>query len=113
MMNKTAAILAAALFLVQPIVHAAPSDSDRIAELEHWVNMLTEQVNRLLAERHEGRVDNSDHAMYVCSLRAFTQTFHAESTNRGKARLDVIRQCNAIHNEMFCKNEDVSCQTYR
>lgn len=35
MMNKTAAILAAALFLVQPIVHAAPSDSDRIAELEH------------------------------------------------------------------------------
>ena len=113
MVNQTVAILAVALLVIQSAVYAAPSDSERIAELEHRVNVLTEQINRLLAERHEGRVDNSDHAMYVCSLRAFTQTFHAESTNRGKARLDVIRQCNAIHNEMFCKNEDVSCQTYR
>ena len=51
--------------------------------------------------------------MYVCRLKAFTQTYRAENTNRGRARLDVIRQCRAAHNEMFCKDEDVSCQTYR
>lgn len=113
MMNKTAAILAAALFLVQPIVHAAPSDSDRIAELEHRVNVLTEQVNRLLAERHGQRINDRDRAVYVCSLRAFTQTFRAENTNRGRARLDVIRQCSAVHNEMFCKDETVRCETYQ
>ena len=111
-MNKTAAILAAALLLVQPAAHAAPSDSERIAELEHRVNVLTEQVNRLLAEQHERRSDDGQ-AVYVCRLKAFTQTFRAENTNRGRARLDVIRQCRAAHNEMFCKDEDVSCQTYR
>lgn len=42
-MNKTLAILTA-LLLVQPAAHAAPSDSERIAELELRVNVLTEQV---------------------------------------------------------------------
>ena len=56
-MNKTFAILTA-LLLVQPAAHAAPSDSERIAELEHRVNVLTEQVNRLLAERHGRRSDD-------------------------------------------------------
>ena len=49
-MNKTFAILTA-LLLVQPAAHAAPSDSERIAELEYRVNVLTEQVNRLLTAR--------------------------------------------------------------
>ena len=49
-MNKTLAILTA-LLLVQPAAHAAPSDSERIAELEHRVNVLTEQVNRNLPRR--------------------------------------------------------------
>ena len=110
-MNKTLAILTA-LLMVQPAAHAAPSDSERIAELEYRVNVLTEQVNRLLAERH-GRRSDDGQAVYVCRLKAFTQTYRAENTNRGRARLDVIRQCRAAHNEMFCKDEDVSCETYR
>ena len=88
-MNKTFAILTA-LLLVQPAAYA----------------------NRLLAERH-GRRSDDGQAVYVCRLKAFTQTFRAENTNRGRARLDVIRQCRAAHNEMFCKDEDVSCETYR
>ena len=50
MVNQTVAILAVALLVIQSAVYAAPSDSERIAELEHRVNVLTEQVNRLLAE---------------------------------------------------------------
>lgn len=92
-MNKTLAILTA-LLLVQPAAHAAPSDSER------------------MAERH-GRRSDDGQAVYVCRLKAFTQTYRAENTNRGRARLDVIRQCRAAHNEMFCKDEDVSCETYR
>ena len=62
---------------------------------------------------HAAPSDSDGQAVYVCRLKAFTQTFRAENTNRGRARLDVIRQCRAAHNEMFCKDEDVSCETYR
>lgn len=108
---KFKTVLFAALFAVST-ARAMPSDSERIADLERQVARLTEQVNILLAERSSGkRVENE--AVYVCSLNVFTSHFRAENGNRGRARLDVLKQCRNKHDGMFCKNEDVRCEVYR
>ena len=109
MMQKTASFLC--LMLMTTAVQAAPSDSERIASLERQVAELTAQVNFLLSERLDERSARRNNEVHVCTLSAFTDTFHAENVNR--ARLDVIQQCRRQHAEMFCKEEAVRCQTYR
>lgn len=90
---------------------AAPDDyAARIAELEHQVARLTEQVNILLAQRTLPEAKSQ--TVYVCSIKAFTDTFRAENTHRGHARLNVLKQCRSKHNEMFCQAKDISCQQY-
>ena len=109
--QKTASFLC--LMLMATAVQTAPSDSERIAALERQVAELTAQVNFLLSERLDERSARRNNEVYVCTLSAFTDTFHAENVNRGRARLDVIQQCRRQHAEMFCKEEAVRCQTYR
>lgn len=112
---KKIALLSLVLALANPIAHAAPSDSERIAQLERRVDVLTEQINRLLAERlDERRIEHrSNYPMYSCSLKAFTDTYRAQSSSRGKAILDVSQQCRAKHDDMFCQEKQVQCQTYQ
>ena len=113
---KNITLLTLLIVLSSPIVHAAPSDSQRITELEHRVAELTEQVNHLLADRWDDRHDyhrNRNYPVYSCSLTAFTETYRAQSSNRGKARLDVANQCRAKHNAMFCEEKAVTCETYQ
>ncbi|WAJ73248.1 hypothetical protein [Moraxella bovis] len=55
--------------------------------------------------------ENKD-SIHVCKVKAFTETYRAENTSRGKARLDVLKQCQAKHHEMFCRDEDVECTEY-
>ncbi|SPX81985.1 Uncharacterised protein [Moraxella ovis] len=55
--------------------------------------------------------ENKD-SVHVCKVKAFTETYRAENTSRGKARLDVLKQCQAKHHEMFCRDEDVECTEY-
>lgn len=54
----------------------------------------------------------TDSSMHVCRLNAFTSTYHAENTNRGKARLDVKKQCLQHFHEMHCPDENITCQSY-
>lgn len=89
---------------------AQPSDAERIAALERQVARLTEQVNLLLAER--AQFTPRQNTVYVCRLKAFTDTFRSENGNRGRAKLDVLNQCSTKHSEMFCKAEQVSCEAY-
>lgn len=109
---KNITLLTLLLALASPMAYAAPSDSQRIAELERRVAELTEQVNRLLADRWDYRRDRN-YPVYSCSLNVFTETYRAQSSNRGKARLDVANQCRAKHDAMFCKEDAVSCETYQ
>lgn len=51
-------------------------------------------------------------SMYVCRLKAFTTEFRSENSSRGKAKLDVHKQCLAKHNAMFCEEKDIVCQSY-
>ena len=111
MMKKTASFLY--LMLMAAAVQAAPSDSERIAALERQVAELTAQVNRLLSERLDEHSTCRNNEVHVCTLSAFTDTFHTENVNRGRARLDVIQQCRHQYAKMFCKEEAVRCQTYR
>lgn len=55
--------------------------------------------------------ENKD-SIHVCKVKAFTETYRAENTSRGKARLDALKQCRAEHHEMFCRDEDVECTEY-
>lgn len=55
--------------------------------------------------------ENKD-SVHVCKVKAFTETYRSENTSRGKARLDVLKQCRAKHHEMFCRDEDVECTEY-
>ncbi|RRD90592.1 hypothetical protein [Conchiformibius steedae] len=89
---------------------AQPSDAERIAALERQVARLTEQVNLLLAER--AQFTSRQNTLYVCRLKAFTDTFRSENRHRGQAKLDVLNQCRTKHSEMFCKAEQVSCEAY-
>lgn len=113
-MKNTFAWAAALLLLIQPAAHADSAESRRIAELERKVEILTEQVNRLLAERLDSDSYRSgNRAVYVCRLNAFTDTFRAEDSNRGRARLAVAKQCRQKFDAMFCKEEQTVCETYR
>ncbi|QQF78520.1 hypothetical protein [Histophilus somni] len=51
-------------------------------------------------------------AIHVCTLKPFTQEYRSEHTNRGRAKLNVQRQCQAQHSEMFCEEKDIVCRTY-
>lgn len=51
--------------------------------------------------------------IYVCSITPFIDTFKAENTNRGRAILDVKKQCLAKNAEMFCTEENIKCQVYQ
>lgn len=47
--------------------------------------------------------------VHVCKIDFFDQSYRGENPNRGMARLDAIKQCQAHQHEMFCRNEDVQC----
>lgn len=57
-------------------------------------------------------VEENKNSVHVCKVKAFTETYRSENTSRGKARLDVLKQCQAKHHEMFCRDEDVECTQY-
>lgn len=108
-MKKMLLLLISALPLA---VQAAPGDAERLAELERKVARLTEQVNLLLAERGPaGKTE--DQAVHVCRLKAFTDSYSAEKTHLGQAKLDVLKQCRRAHHEMHCRERDIRCETYR
>lgn len=81
------------------------SDGERIADLERRLSELTIQVNRLLAEREQ-------HSIHVCTLSAFTDTYQSENRHRGRARLDVLNECRQNHDGMFCREQNIRCETY-
>ena len=66
---KNITILTLLIVLSNPVAHAAPSDSQRITELEHRVAELTEQVNRLLADRWDDRHDYHRTSEFSGSLK--------------------------------------------
>lgn len=63
----------------------------------------------LEVQQHDTPDNNT---MYVCRLKAFTTEFRSENSSRGKAKLDVHKQCRAKHNAMFCEEKDIVCQSY-
>ncbi|PSJ79427.1 hypothetical protein [Neisseria iguanae] len=67
----------------------------------------------LVKDRGPVLVADSKNSIYVCKIQAFTDTYRSEDVNRGRARLNVQKQCRARHNEMFCRNEDVKCTEYK
>lgn len=54
----------------------------------------------------------SGKAIHVCEIKPFTETFRSESVNRGKAKLNVQKQCLAKHSAMFCEEKDIVCKVY-
>lgn len=55
-----------------------------------------------------------DDTIHVCTLKPFMDTFRAENTNRGRAMLEVQKQCAARYNgEMFCAKKDIKCSEYK
>lgn len=60
------------------------------------------------------KTDNKNNqSVHVCKISAFTHTYTAEDTNRGKAKLKAKKQCLSNFHDMFCKDEDISCQEYK
>lgn len=57
-------------------------------------------------------VQDNQNNVYVCQIKAFTETFRSENTNRGRARLDVKKQCTAKYHDMFCSDEEIKCTEY-
>ena len=51
--------------------------------------------------------------IYQCKLKAFTTTFTSENVSRGKAKLDVQKQCQGKFNAMFCEEKDIECTEYK
>ncbi|MDD0824249.1 hypothetical protein PTQ27_07215 [Mannheimia sp. AT1] len=51
-------------------------------------------------------------SVYVCTLKPFTQEYRSEHTNRGIAKLNVQKKCQANHNSMFCEEKEIVCKTY-
>ncbi|SUD90299.1 hypothetical protein [Psychrobacter phenylpyruvicus] len=64
------------------------------------------------AEKDKNKEDDADKPIYACTLSAFTSQYRAENTNRGKARLNVKKQCLNQFNEMFCQDKDIKCTEY-
>lgn len=52
-------------------------------------------------------------SVHVCKISAFTETYQAENTSRGKAFLEAKKQCLANFDEMFCRDEEVKCTEYK
>lgn len=52
-------------------------------------------------------------AVYVCTLKPFTDRFRSEHRSLGRAKLDVQKQCEQKYDAMFCQERYISCKTYR
>ncbi|MEN2896220.1 hypothetical protein NDCJBJIB_00890 [Mannheimia haemolytica] len=50
--------------------------------------------------------------VHICTLKPFTQEYRSEHSSRGRAKLNVQKQCRANHSEMFCEEKDIVCKTY-
>lgn len=58
-------------------------------------------------------ISTQSNAVHVCKISAFTETYQAENTSRGKAFLEAKKQCLANFDEMFCRDEEVKCTEYK
>ncbi|WP_066803019.1 hypothetical protein [Moraxella oblonga] len=58
-------------------------------------------------------VDVVPNTIHVCKITPFTDTYQAENTSRGRAFLDVKKQCTANLHEMFCADEKITCTEYK
>lgn len=58
-------------------------------------------------------VDVVPDTVHVCKITPFTDTYQAENTSRGRAFLDVKKQCTANLHEMFCADEKITCTEYK
>lgn len=61
----------------------------------------------------DGRLKDHPLPIHVCKIKPFTKTYQSESTNRGKAKLDVLKQCAADVHEMFCQKDEIECTEYQ
>lgn len=50
--------------------------------------------------------------VHICTLKPFTQEYRSEHSSRGRAKLNVQKQCLANHSAMFCEEKDIVCKTY-
>lgn len=69
-------------------------------------------INTRSTDNKKDTTEKKDKSVYMCKLNAFTSTYQAEDTNRGKARLNVKKQCLNQFNEMFCRDKDITCVEY-
>ncbi|EXI62712.1 hypothetical protein MHD_06120 [Mannheimia granulomatis] len=51
-------------------------------------------------------------AVHICTLKPFTQEYRSEHSSRGRAKLNVQKQCLANHSDIFCEEKDIVCKTY-
>lgn len=72
--------------------------------------IIGKQPDVIVIEKQNKAQENSVH---VCTISAFTSTYKAEDTNRGKAMLAVKKQCLANNHEMFCQDQDIKCKEYK
>lgn len=78
----------------------------QIAQLQNRVAVL----ERLLANSQQATSNNQN--IYVCHLKPFTQTYSGESTNMGQAKRQAQKACLRERNEIFCRSENIRCETY-
>ncbi|MEG9499378.1 hypothetical protein [Mannheimia indoligenes] len=50
--------------------------------------------------------------IHICTLKPFTQEYRSEHSSRGRAKLNVQKQCLANHSSIFCEEKDIVCKTY-
>ena len=65
-----------------------------------------------IKDKNDSTTKDKNNSIYVCKIKAFTNTYTAENQSRGRARLDVKNKCTANHHEMFCRDTDIECTQY-
>lgn len=72
--------------------------------------IIGQQPDIIVLEKQDKPQNN---AVYLCKLQAFTSTYQAEDSNRGKAKLSVKKQCLANNHEMHCSDQKITCTEYK
>ncbi|WP_019673341.1 hypothetical protein [Psychrobacter lutiphocae] len=123
MKNPLAAITATAFMvslLSACVVSPSSGDSEVIAQpapihVPIIIDVKTENIDGIQNskdQKDKNKLDNADKSIHACTLSAFTHQYRSENTNRGRARLDVKKQCMSQFHEMFCRDQDIKCTEY-
>lgn len=103
------ALVATLTACVTPVAVPDNTGSDAIITVPAPI-IIGKQPDIIIIDKQGKPQENSVH---VCTLSAFTSTYKAEDINRGKAMLNVKKQCLAKNHEMFCKDQDIKCKEYK